>query len=132
MRPVKLLLDENVSARVAERLRDEGVDAVHVRDRGMTGATDAEVLEKAFEEDRILVTANVGDFERLARARELHGGLVLLEDGGLTREEQAAVLRSGVGAIEREYADGRDLINRVMRIRGDGRACFEESVARSP
>ncbi len=75
VRVVKLLLDENVSPAVAITLSAavEGVDAAHVRDRGMTGATDLDVLEKAFEEDRILVTANVGDFEKLAKARDLHG-----------------------------------------------------------
>jgi len=56
---VKLLLDENVSPRVAEELaRVDALDACHVRDRGLLSATDAEVLERAYDEDRILVTAN--------------------------------------------------------------------------
>jgi predicted nuclease of predicted toxin-antitoxin system len=53
---VKLLLDENVSPVVAVTLCAEGVDACHVRDRGLLGATDPEVLDLAFNEDRILVT----------------------------------------------------------------------------
>jgi predicted nuclease of predicted toxin-antitoxin system len=65
---VRLLLDENLSPKVAEALvRDDGVDACHVRDRGMLEASDSEVLEKAYSEDRILVTANVDDFTKLAR-----------------------------------------------------------------
>jgi predicted nuclease of predicted toxin-antitoxin system len=59
---VKLLLDENLSSKVAETLRStDGIDACHVRDRGILGATDPEVLERAFLEDRILMTSNVGD-----------------------------------------------------------------------
>jgi predicted nuclease of predicted toxin-antitoxin system len=54
--PPKLLLDENLSPSIAVALRKEGLDVVHVRDRGMNAATDAAILEKAFEEDRIVVT----------------------------------------------------------------------------
>src|SRR5207247_9995749 len=83
---VKLLLDENLSPKVAETLaRDDGVDLCHVRDRGLLGATDAEVLERAFAEDRIFVTKKDGDFERLAHARELPAGMVRIQPGDVTR-----------------------------------------------
>lgn len=66
---VKLLLDENISPAVALALAADGVDAWHVRDRGLEGATDHELLDRAYAEDRILVTLNVGDFETLVRKR---------------------------------------------------------------
>ena len=67
---VRLLLDENRSPKVAEALaKEDGIDACHVRDRNMLAASDHEVLERAFAEDRILVTANVDDYAKLARAR---------------------------------------------------------------
>ena len=44
---VKLLLDENIAPVVAVTLCAEGVDACHVRDRGLLGATDPQVLELA-------------------------------------------------------------------------------------
>jgi predicted nuclease of predicted toxin-antitoxin system len=53
----------------------DGLDACHVRERGLLGATDAEVLERAFSEARVFVTKNVGDFAKLANARELHAGI---------------------------------------------------------
>jgi predicted nuclease of predicted toxin-antitoxin system len=54
----KLLLDENLSVSVAEVLRaEDGIDVCHVRDRDMLGANDAGVLDKAYAEDRILVTS---------------------------------------------------------------------------
>lgn len=124
VRLVKLLLDENVSPAVAITLCKQGIDVVHVRDRAMTGATDAEVLEKAYEEDRILVTANVGDFEKLAKARDLHGGIVLVEDGALLRNEQEAVIGRAVEAITAEYAAGRDMVNRMLRVALQGEPAF--------
>jgi predicted nuclease of predicted toxin-antitoxin system len=113
---IKLLLDENLSPSVAVALCQDGFDVVHVRDRGLNGATDAEVLDKAYEEDRVLVTANVADFQKLARARELHPGIVFLEEGDLLRDEQKSVVRRATEALSAEHAAGRDMVNRVLRI----------------
>ena len=43
---MKLLVDENVSPRVAEALRDKGYDVQHVREVGMKGQPDAEIMTK--------------------------------------------------------------------------------------
>jgi predicted nuclease of predicted toxin-antitoxin system len=120
---VKLLLDENISPLVAVRLRDDGVDACGIRDRGLLEATDPEVLERAFAEDRVLVTKNVADFEKLARARELHAGIVLLEAGDLRRNEQLQVVRLAIQHIEEA---GADMVNRVLRVTEGGSMVFEE------
>ena len=54
--------------------------------RGLLGADDRSILEYAFNDDRILVTANVGDFERFARACEVHAGIIFISEGDLLRE----------------------------------------------
>jgi predicted nuclease of predicted toxin-antitoxin system len=119
---VRLLLDENLSPKIAQTLAtEEGLDACHIRDRGMLEASDRNVLEKAYSEDRILVTANVRDFTRLAAARELHAGIVLLEAGDLRREEQLEILRRVVRRLENE----RDLVNRVLRVTVEGDLVLE-------
>ena len=124
---MRLLLDENLSPRVAETLaREDGLDVCHVRDRGMLSAEDSEVLERAFEEDRILVTANVADFERLAHARELHAGIVLIENGVLSREEQLIVLRRVVETL----TEAGDLVNHVLRVAEDGTLTTEPAPKR--
>jgi predicted nuclease of predicted toxin-antitoxin system len=120
---VKLLLDENLSPVVAERLRsDDSVDAIHLRDRDLLEATDDVVLERAYADDRILVTCNVADFLRLARAREIHPGIVLVEEGDLLRDEQLQVVRAAISVLRGQ----RDLINRVLRIWLDGKAVMED------
>jgi predicted nuclease of predicted toxin-antitoxin system len=68
---VKLLLDETLSPAAAVALAADGIDACHVRDRGILGASDHDVLERAYQEDRVLVTSNVDDFVKLAAAREI-------------------------------------------------------------
>jgi predicted nuclease of predicted toxin-antitoxin system len=119
--PLRLLIDEDLSPTVAQTLREtDGLDAVAVRDRGKLAATDREVMELAYAESRILVTANVADFASLAAARELHPGIVLLVEGDLLRGEQLAVTRHAIALIEVEAEAGRDMVNRVLRIALDG------------
>jgi predicted nuclease of predicted toxin-antitoxin system len=121
--PVKLLLDENLSPKVAERLaHEDGIDACHVRDRGLLAATDREVLECAFKEDRVLATSNVRDFLKLARAREVHPGIIMLEDGALPRDEQLGVIRAALVALP---AIG-DLTNKVVWVSADGQTRVQE------
>lgn len=124
---VKLLVDEDLSPFAANRLRAEhGIDAVHVRDRGMLGASDHRVLACAYQEDRTLVTANVGDFQQLAASCEVHPGIVLVMDGGLRRNEQIAIMQAAVAAIRVEARKGRDMINRVLRISMEGHVAIED------
>lgn len=125
--PVRLLLDEDLSPWAAHQLRVvDGVDAAHVRDRDSLGIRDDQVVDLAYNEDRILVTANVKDFQRLANARELHAGLVFVQDGGLVRAEQLELLRRVVAAIELELERGRDIVNRALFVEADGSFRFED------
>jgi predicted nuclease of predicted toxin-antitoxin system len=82
-------------------------------------------LEYAFNEDRILVTANIGDFERFASAFEVHAGIVFIQEEDLLRDEQIAVMREAVKAIQVELEIGGDLVNRVFYISIDGTKRFE-------
>ena len=111
---VKLLLDENLSPAAAVALIADGVDAYHLRDRGILGATDQELLERGYQEDRVLVTSNVDDFAKLARAREIHAGIVLIERAGLRRDEQIELIRTIARAVGAHGA----MVNEVLRVGG--------------
>jgi predicted nuclease of predicted toxin-antitoxin system len=123
--PPKLLLDENLSPAIALALTREGLDVTHVRDRGLLQATDVDVFARALQEDRILVTSDVDDFAKLARAATVHAGLVFFEDGGLLRAEQLRLAREALALIAAELAADRDMVNRVLRIWSDSAYVFE-------
>lgn len=118
----RFLLDENLSPWAAVELRKVGVDVVHLRDRGILGVDDAAVFALAYREDRVLVTANVGDFRKLASSVEAHVGLVLVEDAALSRKEQLEVLRRVLASLQGED----DLVNRALIVRLDGSLSIEE------
>lgn len=70
---MKLLLDEMYSERVGELLCESGHDAAHVRSIGLGGAADADVLARAVDDGRTLVTENAADFLPLLDQRQSAG-----------------------------------------------------------
>ncbi|HMI80245.1 MAG TPA: DUF5615 family PIN-like protein [Solirubrobacterales bacterium] len=65
---VKLLLDEQISGKVAERLRDRGHDVTAATDDpSLRGLRDPDLFEVAQQQDRALVTYNRVDFEPIIR-----------------------------------------------------------------
>jgi len=115
---VKLLVDENLSPTLVQRLASVGVPAVHVAHCGLSGATDPAVWRYAFRHDLVVVTSNARDFIRLAEGVRLHPGLIVLRAGHLSREEQWAWL----GPVARWLLEeGQDLANRAVVVTGKGR-----------
>lgn len=70
---MRFLVDEMYGERVAELLRDSGHDAVHVRDVGLGGVADEDVLARAVEEQRTLITENAVDYLPLLNWRQSAG-----------------------------------------------------------
>ncbi len=97
---MRILLDAHVSGRtVGKALTEDGHD-VRALDSEieLEGLSDPEVLELAAAEGRVLVTANIRDFEPLLREwageGRPHPGVILIPSS--VRNEDFGVLISGV------------------------------------
>ncbi len=77
---MRLLLDANLSPRVATSLRASGFDAVHVADLDLLTATDDEIFDRASEEG-LVVTAD-SDFGALLAMRRTKSPSVVRERPG--------------------------------------------------
>lgn len=115
---MQLLIDENLSPRLARWACDYGYPAeaaVHV---GLAGAPDSSVFAQAFSRDQVVVTANVGDFILLAASMEVHPGVIALREAELTAEQQWLRLQAALAYAEQTC--GGDLLNRVLEVQADG------------
>ncbi len=90
---MRLLLDANLSPRVAVRLIAEGHDVVHVADVGKLAATDAEILRFAAEEERVVVSSDTDFGTLLARLELSQPSFVLFRHvNEMTPDDQARLL----------------------------------------
>jgi predicted nuclease of predicted toxin-antitoxin system len=85
---LNLLLDENLSPQLIPRLTTLGIFAQHAAHVGLSGKSDFDIWLYAFEHDQIVVTINAKDFLSLATGSEVHPGLIILRESGLTPDEQ--------------------------------------------
>jgi predicted nuclease of predicted toxin-antitoxin system len=117
---MRILLDAHISSRTVGRALSEGSHNVRALDSEpeLEGLSDPEVLQLAATEGRVLVTANIRDFEPLLREwageSRPHAGVILVLSS--VRNEAFGVLISGV---EETLANTRqdEWIDRVAWLR---------------
>src|SRR5579871_6157563 len=73
---MQLYADEDFPLGVVEELRRQGHDVLTVQEDGRRGAFDADILARAAELGRTLLTHNCRHFERLNRQRAIHSGIL--------------------------------------------------------
>ena len=105
----KLLLDEMLAPRIAEQLRRRGHDVVAVAERpGLCSIPDDDLLANAFDEGRVLVTMNVGDFARIDAAWKsqgrAHAGLLLVPSAAFPQDR--GFVGRLVRTLDRAMSDG--------------------------
>lgn len=122
---MNILLDENISPALATPLNQKGVPTQAVAHIGLSGTDDPTVWAHAFSQDQVVVTLNAGDFLNLAAEVELHPGLIVLRVAGLSRSEQWAHIEPAIDYCLAEEKANRNLVNRVIEIRGIGYANLE-------
>lgn len=114
---MRLLLDEALQDRLVERLEEHGHDVVHVRRLGMQGASDAEVMERAAREKRVLVTTDTDFGTILALSGGAEPSVILLRGVGDSVDERlAAILRAWPLASD-DLAEGAIAVVEPQRVR---------------
>src|SRR6185437_7979414 len=115
---MRFLLDSNLSHRVAQLLRDAGIEAVHVRDHDLQHATDSVILEFALQHAFVLVSEDTDFGELLARQHTATPSFVLLRTYELlTPDEQATVLLANLPRLHDDLDQGAIVVIERNRLR---------------
>lgn len=117
---MRLLIDQNISRKVAGLLRAAGHDVVHVRDIEMHTALDEVVLEIARADRRVLISADTDFGTLLARSRATAPSFVLMRRAAGHRvEDQAALILDNLDAVGEDLATGAIVVlgEEIVRIR---------------
>lgn len=106
---MRLLLDETISATVADQLRDRGHDVIAVQDAGLgslRGLDDRVLLDHAVEQLRAVVTDNIPDFFRCHQRRldagRSHHGLLFFTNDSFPRHRHEVFVGHLCAALDRE------------------------------
>ena len=115
---MRFLLDENQSPRVADHLAEAGHDVVHVRDLDMRTSPDADILEVAREDDRVVVSADVDFGELLARSNADRPSILLFRRQQQRRARQlAALILANLDDVAEDLESGAVVVFDADRIR---------------
>jgi predicted nuclease of predicted toxin-antitoxin system len=112
---MRVLLDAHLSGRqIGGPLRQAGHDVLALDDDlTLKQLPDADVLDLAIEQGRIVITANIRDFARLARSRaeagQAHPGTVLIPVGSMA----FGVVLRGLARLFADHPAPTDWVNRA-------------------
>lgn len=115
---MNFLIDNALSPQVSIGLRQAGYDSIHVRDYGMQSASDTEILERALNENRIIVSADTDFGTLLARSTEIKPSFILFR-GMTTRrpETQLQILLANLSDLKEFLENGCVVVFDQSRIR---------------
>lgn len=112
---IRLLADENIHAPLAEAWRRDGLDVGYVAE-GSSGIADGEVLQRAIDEYRILVTEDKDFGELVFRLQWGVPGVILLRLSGSSWMERHHRFRDLRAWVE-DRLEGRYIVLTGDRIR---------------
>jgi len=121
---MRFLLDMPVSPELAGWLRQQGHDAEHACALGLERASDRELLARALDENRVVITADTDFPHLLALSGAQAPGVVLFRGGDYTAEEMVELLARVLNAMPEDtltrsvcVVDRRRIRHRLLPLR---------------
>lgn len=117
LRPVKLLVDMNLSPRWPGWLAEHGVEAVHWSGIGAIDAPDWEIMEYAVQNGYVVFTQDLDFGALLAISQNLGPSVVQLRNEDVTLESMGDALLDALQRLRNELEQGAFLTIDAKRAR---------------
>jgi len=114
---MKFLADMGISLSTVLTLRNEGHDAVHLREERLHRLSDEEILEKARQEQRIVLTTDLGFGDLLAAGLHRSPSVILFRLHDQTPASVTPRLRSVLAEQSRQLQAGACVVVEDTRYR---------------
>lgn len=114
---MKLLLDQGIPRSAAKLLRDANFDTLHVSEIGMSAAEDQEIIERAREEERIVVTLDADFHTLLALNDATEPSVIRIRIQSLRSQAVVDLLLTVIGECEEDLEQGAAVTVDSNRIR---------------
>ena len=114
---MRFLIDECLPAAVADLLRAAGHDCAHVCELGLRGQPDEQIMARADQDDRILISADTDFGELLATAPVLAPSVILLRRSDKRATSLAGVILANLGQVADDLTAGALVVIGEKRVR---------------
>ncbi len=114
---MKLLLDQGLPRSAARLLTSAGWDTVHVGDIGYAAATDEQILLRARDEQRVVVTLDADFHALLALSNATTPSVIRIRIEGLRAQGLTALVEDVLQQVEGDLAAGALVTVQAGRIR---------------
>ena len=114
---MKFLADMGVSASTIASMREAGYDSVHLRDEGLLKMDDADILNKARSESRIVITFDLDFGDLLAASGEVLPSVIIFRLRNQTPSAVRPRLFEVLSECEKHLNSGAVIIIEEVRYR---------------
>lgn len=114
---MKLLLDQGLPLSAAALLRDAGIDTIHVGEIGMSEAEDAEIIQRARVEERVVATLDADFHALLALDEAISPSVIRVRIERLRAQALTDLLLMVIVECEEDLEQGSAITVEPSRIR---------------
>ena len=114
---MKFLIDMPLSPALAAWFLQRGHDAIHASQVGLNRSSDSAILERARNEQRVVITADLDYPRLLALTKAEDPGLILFRGGNYSEQEVVARLTRVLVPIQHEELPKSIVVIEKARIR---------------
>lgn len=114
---MKLLLDQGLPLSAAALLRNAGIDTIHVSEIGMSEAEDAEIIQRAREEERAVATLDADFHTLLALDEAISPSVIRIRIERLRSQALTDLLMIVIAECEEDLEQGSAITVEPSRIR---------------